>query len=411
MNDIAIKVENLSKVYKLYDHSRDRLKEALHPLRKIYHSNFNALDKVSFEIRKGETVGIIGKNGAGKSTLLKIITGVLTQTNGNIHVNGRISSLLELGAGFNPEYTGIENIYLQGTLMGLSHNEMSFKVEKILLFADIGDFIPQPVRMYSSGMFARLAFSIAINVDPDILIVDEALSVGDFAFQYKCFMKFKQLKEAGKTILFVTHGMQEIIKYCDRAIYIKNGSIRMDNQEVENVVFAYETETRSNDTMEYKEDKKQQKEGKEEHRFGNKVARIEDIKWIQDNTDMLISGKSTIISLEIHSTKTFKNAVLGYSLKNDQGVVVWGDSVLSMNRRNDYITVNKGINKVSIDFHAHLVPGEYYFYIGLSQFNEGVKTDIDQRWRVNKIKFYSERLMGEGYVYAPSKLEIRNKND
>ncbi len=411
MNNIAIKVENLSKVYKLYSHPLDRLKETFHPWRKVYHTDFYALDDINFEIKKGETVGIIGKNGAGKSTLLKIITGVLTQSSGQAQINGRIASLLELGAGFNPEYTGIENIYFQGTLMGLSHEEMVQKIDSILAFADIGDFIHQPVRMYSSGMFARLAFSVAINVDPDILIVDEALSVGDFAFQYKCFMKFKQLKESGKTILFVTHGMQEIIKYCDRAIYLRNGILRMDGKEVENVVFAYETETRSNNTIEYdKFNRDDSEENREEHRFGNQKATIENIEWFQEDSEMLISGRKTSIHFDIHSSFDFDNAALGYSLKNAQGVVVWGDSVLSMKREQDYLSLHRGINNVSIDFDAHIVPGEYYFYVGLSQFNDGVKTDIDQRWRVKKIKFYSERLMSEGYVYAPSNLNIRKQN-
>jgi len=223
MNNIAIKVSHLSKVYKLYDKPIDRLKESLHPLKKRYHKEFYALNDVSFEIKKGETVGIIGKNGAGKSTLLKIITGVLTPSSGHVHVNGRIASLLELGAGFNPEYTGIENIYLQGTLMGYSHGEMESKIDEILAFADIGDFVYQPVKSYSSGMFARLAFSVAINVDPDILIVDEALSVGDMAFQAKCFNKFKEFQRQNKTILFVTHSIDLIIKYCQSGILMSDG--------------------------------------------------------------------------------------------------------------------------------------------------------------------------------------------
>ena len=226
MNNTAIKVNNLTKIYKLYDKPQDRLKEALNPFKKKYHKDFYALNDVSFEIKKGETVGIIGKNGAGKSTLLKIITGVLTPTCGDVHVNGRIASLLELGAGFNPEYTGVENIYLQGTLMGLSHEEMEIKVEEILAFADIGDFVYQPVKMYSSGMFARLAFAVAINVDPDVLIVDEALSVGDAAFQNKCIRKMESIGEKGVTILFVSHDTQTINKFCNKVIWINNGEIK-----------------------------------------------------------------------------------------------------------------------------------------------------------------------------------------
>ncbi len=219
----AIKVSHLTKIYKLYDKPIDRLKESLHPLKKKYHKEFYALSDINFEIKKGETVGIIGKNGAGKSTLLKIITGVLTPSSGHVHVNGRIASLLELGAGFNPEYTGVENIYLQGTLMGYSHKEMEAKVDDILAFADIGDFVYQPVKMYSSGMFARLAFAVAINVDPDVLIVDEALSVGDILFQVKCMTRMRAMMEAGVTILFVSHDTHSIKTLCNKAIWIHNG--------------------------------------------------------------------------------------------------------------------------------------------------------------------------------------------
>lgn len=226
MNDnIAIKVENLTKIYHLYDKPQDRLKEALHPLKKSYHHDFYAMKDVSFEIKKGETVGIIGKNGAGKSTLLKMITGVLTPTYGSIEVNGKIASLLELGAGFNPEMTGLENIYLNGTLMGFTHEEMEIKLNSILEFADIGDFIHQPVKMYSSGMFARLAFSVAINVEPDILIVDEVLSVGDIAFQVKCFEKFRDYTSAGRTIIFVSHSTDQITQLCSRAYWFKHGEV------------------------------------------------------------------------------------------------------------------------------------------------------------------------------------------
>lgn len=221
----VIKVEDLSKVYKLYDKPTDRLKESIHPLRKKYHKEFYALKDVSFEVKKGEILGIIGKNGSGKSTLLKIITGVLTQTTGNINVNGKISALLELGAGFNPEYTGIENIYLSGMIIGYSKAEINERLEDILNFADIGEFIYQPVKTYSSGMFVRLAFAVAINVEPEILIIDEAISVGDVRFQQKCYSKFDSFRNSGKTILFVSHSLEIIKRYCTRAILINDGKI------------------------------------------------------------------------------------------------------------------------------------------------------------------------------------------
>ena len=220
MPNTAISVKHLTKIYKLYDKPIDRLKESLHPLKKQYHKEFYALNDVSFEIKRGETVGIIGKNGAGKSTLLKIITGVLTPSSGSVHVHGRIASLLELGAGFNPEYTGIENIYFQGSLMGYTREEMEAKVDDILAFADIGDFVNQSVKMYSSGMFARLAFAVAINVDPDILIVDEALSVGDMYFQQKCMDKINSMRSKKMTLLFVSHSIGQVKKICEKAVFI-----------------------------------------------------------------------------------------------------------------------------------------------------------------------------------------------
>lgn len=223
MSENVITVNHISKVYKLYDRPIHRLKEAMSVTKKSYHRDHFALEDINFDIKKGECVGIIGTNGSGKSTLLKIITGVLNPTSGTYEVNGKISALLELGAGFNMEYTGIENIYLNGTMMGFSDAEMDKKIDSIISFAEIGEFIYQPVKTYSSGMFARLAFAVAINVEPDILIVDEALSVGDIFFQAKCYQKFNEFKEKGKTILFVSHDMSSILKYCDRCVLINKG--------------------------------------------------------------------------------------------------------------------------------------------------------------------------------------------
>ena len=222
-NHIAIKVTDLEKVYKLYDKPSERLKEALHIGRGKHHTEHRALKGVNMTIRQGECVGIIGTNGSGKSTILKIITGVLSPTAGEVEVNGRISALLERGAGFNMEYNGIENIYLNGTMIGFSKKEIDQKLDEILAFADIGDYVYQPAKTYSSGMFVRLAFAVAINIDPEILIVDEALSVGDVFFQAKCYHKFEEFKEMGKTIVFVSHDLSSISKYCDRVVLLNQG--------------------------------------------------------------------------------------------------------------------------------------------------------------------------------------------
>lgn len=224
MDNIAIQVTNIEKIYKLYDKPSDRIKEALGFGRGKHHTEHHALKGIDLTIRAGECVGIIGTNGSGKSTILKIITGVLNPTSGNVTVNGRISALLELGAGFNMEYNGIENIYLNGTMIGFSEKEIDEKMEAILEFADIGEYVYQPVKTYSSGMFVRLAFAVAINIEPEILIVDEALSVGDVFFQAKCYHKFEEFKEMGKTIVFVSHDLSSISKYCDRVVLLNQGT-------------------------------------------------------------------------------------------------------------------------------------------------------------------------------------------
>lgn len=228
MSNTAIKVHNLTKIYKLYDKPIDRLKESLHPLKKKYHKDFYALHNVSFEIKKGETVGIIGKNGSGKSTLLKLITGVTTPTGGKVSVHGRISAILELGAGFNPEMTGLENIYLNTSINGMSKKETDKKINEIVEFSELNEFINQPMKTYSSGMKAKLAFSVAISMEPDILIVDEALSVGDAAFRRKCYAKMEEIRQSGATILFVSHSEGSIVSLCSRAVWISNGKQIID---------------------------------------------------------------------------------------------------------------------------------------------------------------------------------------
>ena len=222
---LAIHVEGLDKIYKLFDHNRDRLVDSLGLTRKKKYREHFALKGVNLDIYQGECVGIIGTNGSGKSTILKIITGVLNETNGTVQVNGRISALLELGAGFNMEYNGIENVYLNGTMIGFSEKEIDEKLQDILDFADIGEYVYQPVKTYSSGMFVRLAFAVAINIDPEILIVDEVLAVGDAEFQKKCLGKMEEVGKAGRTVLFVSHNMGMVIKLCSKGFFLNSGEI------------------------------------------------------------------------------------------------------------------------------------------------------------------------------------------
>mgnify|MGYP003300359720 CR=1 FL=1 len=228
----AISVINLSKTFNMYNTPTDKMLEALSIGHKIRHTEFHALSDINFEIEKGEIVGIVGRNGAGKSTLLKVITGILEPTTGSVEASERISSLLELGTGFNMEYTGRENIFFYGTLMGISRKQMEEKIDDIISFAEIGDYIDQKVKTYSSGMFARLAFSCAINVEPEILIVDEILSVGDMRFQAKCFNKFKDFKKDGVTILYVGHDVGLMRSFCDRCIWLDKGKMIADGDPI-----------------------------------------------------------------------------------------------------------------------------------------------------------------------------------
>ncbi len=239
MSEVMIEIKDLVKKYNIYDDPIDRLKETLSLRSKCYHREFVALDGLTFNVEKGDAIGILGKNGSGKSTLLKMVTGVLTPTSGTLKVNGKIAAILELGAGFNMEYTGRENIYLNGTMMGYTKEEMNERIDGIIEFADIGEFIDQPVKIYSSGMFARLAFAVAINVDPDILIVDEALAVGDTRFQIKCINKMKDLKESGTTILFVSHATEQVKRFCNKAIWLKDGKVKNMGESSE-IVDIYE---------------------------------------------------------------------------------------------------------------------------------------------------------------------------
>ncbi|MCT7575900.1 ABC transporter ATP-binding protein [Aliarcobacter butzleri] len=420
MSNIAIKVQNLSKVYKLYDKPIDRLKESLHPLKKKYHKEFYALNDVSFEIKKGETVGIIGKNGAGKSTLLKIITGVLTPSSGHVHVNGRIASLLELGAGFNPEYTGIENIYLQGTLMGYSKEEMDVKIDEILAFADIGDFVYQPVKSYSSGMFARLAFAVAINVDPDILIVDEALSVGDFAFQAKCFQRFQMFQKAGKTILFVSHSTQQIIQYCNKAMLIHGGNLIKYSDDVKQTTYDYEVLIRKHDDivssecLENKEDFFEEEfdfdttANKEvnEHRFGTHEAIFRKVTLSHNkdalSTDIIFTaGEKVYLRFYIMAKRDFSSIVMGTSIKNRDGVLIWGDNTVDT-----AISLKKGLNKISMEFDLNVVAGEYFIDCGMADISYTPRIELDQRWPFDKISITTSHRTIQGFVFSPANINI-----
>lgn len=345
--EIAIAVENVSKIYKLYDRPRDRMLEALGlSKQKKYHEKY-ALSDVSFHVKKGECVGIIGTNGSGKSTILKIITGVLNQTSGNVAVKGRISALLELGAGFNMEYTGLENIYLNGTMNGFSEEEIDAKLQDILDFADIGDYVKQPCKTYSSGMFVRLAFSVGINIEPEILIVDEALSVGDVFFQAKCYHKFEEFKQMGKTIIFVSHDLSSIAKYCDRVILLDQGVKLGEGAPKEMIddfkrvlVGQYQSPEEKVETKSFLEDEEIQeavrkKEKKQEDaktlEYGTKQAVIEEIYLTDDNgtkSNAIIKGMNFGIHMRVRFQDDIPAPIFAFTVKNVKGTEITGTNTM-----------------------------------------------------------------------------------
>jgi len=388
-NNIAIKVHNLTKVYHLYKNPQDRLKEALNPFKKSYHHDFYAMDNVNFEIKKGETVGILGKNGAGKSTLLKMITGVLTPTTGTIETEGKIASLLELGAGFNPEMTGMENIFLNGTLMGFTKEEMEAKIDDILSFADIGEFIHQPVKMYSSGMFARLAFSVSINSDPDILIIDEALSVGDMAFQLKCYKKFQDFQMAGKTILFVTHALDTVIRYCSTGIVIDHGKLVFEDTSKMAVdafkkVLSGDFYTQEDDIPKQEEkntniliDKnKALKSYFEIHNaldtYGNQKAIINDygILDTKGNPSSILDYNTTFtIVMKVSFQQSLKDTIFAFTIKDAKGLEITGTNTMMKEIDIDFISKGKLVT-ITFKQRANLQLGKYALSLGCVTLNE-----------------------------------------
>lgn len=337
MNDITIDVKHVTKAYKLYDKPMDRVRETLIK-NSCYHKDFYAVKDVSFSVKRGETVGIIGKNGAGKSTLLKMITGVLTPTSGEINLSGTVSALLELGTGFDAERSGIDNIYLNGRINGLSKEEIDNSLDNIMEFADIGDFIYQPIKTYSSGMLVRLAFATAINVKPEILIVDEALSVGDVRFQQKCYRKIREFKQKG-TVLFVSHDTGAITSFCDWVIWLDDGKIYKVGEPmpiIEEYLAFMRYEIKREDTdhneravdevMDAEEKKKAETISNENNtcvlEFGNRAASFVKITLLDENHNLISQtkiGQTVIIRMEIEVQRQVEYPILGFNIKDMLG--------------------------------------------------------------------------------------------
>ncbi|MFG6358525.1 MAG: ABC transporter ATP-binding protein [Acetatifactor sp.] len=375
--EVAIEVNNLSKVYKLYDKPSDRFREALRLTRKQYREHY-ALRDVNMTIRQGETVGIIGTNGSGKSTILKIITGVLNPTAGQVQVNGRISALLELGAGFDMEYNGIENVYLNGTMIGFSEEEIERKLPEILDFADIGDYVHQPVKTYSSGMFVRLAFAVAINIDPEILIVDEALSVGDVFFQAKCYRKFEEFKAKGKTIVFVSHDLSSVSKYCDR-VYLLNQGVLLGEGSPKKMIDAYK-QVLVGQYEEGEEGKNGDGQNPELLEYGTHQAEIKEV-YITDERGLranaIMKGSTFSIHMKVAFYEHIPSPIFAYSVKNVIGVEITGTNTMVEKAYLDSGEPGQ-VKEVVFTQEMNLQGGEYLLSLGLTGY-EGDRFQVYHR--------------------------------
>lgn len=407
--ETAIDIHNISKVYKLYDKPSDRLKEALALSRKKIYTEHYALNDVSFQVNKGETVGIIGTNGAGKSTLLKIITGVLNPTSGRLNVNGRISALLELGAGFNMEYSGIENVYLNGTMCGFTKDEVDAKLDDILKFADIGNFVHQPVKTYSSGMFVRLAFAVAINIDPEILIVDEALSVGDVFFQAKCYKKFEEFKKNGKTILLVTHSLGSVEKYCDKVVLLNKGSkvgeglphemidlykkLLVNPEFDESGIESMSDEEVIDETINTENWKSKLTLNPNVNSYGNMDAEIIDFAIIDKKkkiTNTINKGEEFAIKVKIKFHKSIQEPIVAFTILNLQGTDIAGTNTM-----NENIDINDttcgNVRTVTFTQKMDIQGGEYLLSLGCTGFRDGDFTVYHRLYEVCNIAVVSEK--------------------
>ena len=422
--DEIIKIEHLDKMYKLYDRQNDRLRDSLGLTRKkLYHEHY-ALRDVNLTVKKGETVGIIGTNGSGKSTILKIITGVLSPTAGNVEIHGRLSALLELGAGFNMEFTGLENVYLNGTMSGFSRQEIDSKLQDILDFADIGEFIHQKVKTYSSGMFVRLAFAVAINIDPEILIVDEALSVGDVFFQNKCYHKFEEFKDQGKTILFVSHDLTSINKYCDRVVLLDRGK-KIGEGEPKEIIDMYKKVLVDQMDSKMSGDKAVRGENEDGDKwrsrlslnpssdsYGNGMARIDDFCLTDGSgniTNTVIKRDPFTVKVKVVFEEHVNEPIVALSIKDRMGVEITGTNTMFEKiptgdfEKGDVLTVTFTQN-------MFLQGGEYLVSLGLVGYREGDFTVYHRLYDIFSIQVVSSKDT-VGYYDMDSKVSIERSHE
>lgn len=420
-SDYAIKVENISKCYQIYDKPIDRLKQMFSKKDHKYYREFWALRDISFEVKKGETVGIVGKNGSGKSTLLQIICGTLNPTTGEVTTNGRIAALLELGSGFNPEFSGRDNVYMNAALLGLSKTEIEEKFESIIDFADIGQFIDQPVKTYSSGMMVRLAFAVQAQIEPDILIVDEALAVGDAKFQARCFERLKQLKQNGTSILLVTHSTEQIVTHCSKAVLIDSGVV-MDIGEPRQVTNFYldllfgrsvKSKIKKNQSLEsvqnaYNDDVVALSQSEDvflerpnsnslSYRWGDQKAIILDYILSCEGINYpptLRTGSNILLSMSVRFVEEIFRPIIGFTVKNKEGVTVYGTNSELLEFEEVMSTGSKGsVEIINMTFTCNLAPGDYFISLGIaSKASEDVEPH-DRRYDAIHVQVEPDKTM------------------
>lgn len=445
MNDIAISLKNVSKYYKLYNSPQDRLKESLSFSDKIYHKKFYATRNLNLEIKKGEILGIVGKNGSGKSSLLKLITGVLTPDEGSVKINGKISALLELGSGFNPEFTGMQNIFFYGTILGFSRQEMEEKLDDIIAFADIGEFIDQPLKTYSSGMKSRLGFAVAVHIDPEILILDEVLAVGDILFKRKCYAKMEEFFKSGKTILFVSHDANSVNELCTRAIFLDSGQILMDD-EAQTVTKYYQkymfakqdtlSEVR-NEILNYKKNnagtaqtvlntKHQNEEKKlsEAYFISNFISKnqlaysdydVEIIEPIMIDTsgqqvNVLVHDKTYLLGLKVKFSDAQSGVSFGMRIKTIKGIYVSG-AALHIGDKNIEVE-SQDYYSIEWKFKCKLLAGTYVIDLGVSSMLNGARCIIS--WSADAYMFKvlpKQGSINDGLVSLDQNINIQKLED
>lgn len=419
-NKVAIVANNITKIYQMYEKPSDRLKQFLAAGKKKYFREFNALHDISFQVKQGETVGIIGVNGSGKSTLLQILAGTLQPTKGEMQVSGRVAALLELGSGFNPEFTGRENVYLNGTILGLSKEEIDNRFEEIEKFADIGDFIDQPVKSYSSGMYVRLAFAVAINVDADILIIDEALAVGDVFFQAKCYKKFEEYKKNGKTILLVTHDLGSVIKYCDNVILLDQGELLGIGNSKEMVdmykKLLVSTNNKSNKAFSNKSLTSNTSFEKwstfydinSSHLdYGNYFAKIIDFGIFDDFNNLnsqIDKDTNCLIKMRVQFEKKINFPIFAFTIKDLKGTEITGTNTMM---ENELIPeVNKGeIVEITFKQKMNLQGGNYLLSLGCTGFDNNNFVVYHRLYDIISFQVISTKNT-VGYFDLNSKVEI-----